>query len=428
MGFVCVDCLKPVRRPAHRPYAIMPVPLLDVNAQNLPLESKFQQVFLRVLRSGQFILGPEVENFEKAIANYTKSRHALGVSSGTDAILLALMALQIGHGDEVLVPTFTFFATAGCVSRVGATPVFVDVCPLCFNMDVRDAARKLTRRTKAVIPVHLFGQAACMDEILTLAEKRGLRVIEDAAQALGAEWRGRPCGSMGHFGTFSFFPSKNLGGFGDAGALITQDEALAERARILRTHGANPKYFHQFVGANFRIDPLQTAMLMVKLPMCDSYAARRRANAQYYTQKLLNLEGVVQATPPHCPCTLGSSSESTIIPKGTRLVLPVECPGKTHIWNQYTLRVMGGSPARDALKAHLQAAGIGCEIYYPLTLDQQACFASTPSSSRRGCENSHLLASQVLSIPIYPELTTDQKDEVIACISDWLKSGKQLSL
>jgi len=244
----------------------MPVPLLDVNAQNHPLEAELTEAFLRVFRSGQFIMGPEVEAFERDLEALTGARHALGVSSGTDAILLALMALGIGPGDEVLVPTFTFFATAGCVARVGATPVFVDACPVCFNLDLEDAARKVTPRTKAIIPVHLFGQCADMDGVLALARAHGLKVVEDGAQAIGATYKGRGAGTMGDAGTFSFFPSKNLGGFGDGGAFVCNDDALAEHARVLRVHGAKPKYYHHFVGANFRLDPLQAAMLRVKVP------------------------------------------------------------------------------------------------------------------------------------------------------------------
>ena len=270
----------------------MNVNLLDLKAQNGALEPELQEAFLRVLRSGHFILGPEVERFERALAEFTGAKHALGVSSGTDAILLALMALGIGPGDEVLCPSFTFFATAGCVARVGATPVFVDSCPVCFNLDVRDAARRITPRTKAIIPVHLFGQAAEMDGVLALARQHGLRVIEDAAQALGATYRGKQVGTLGDFGTISFYPSKNLGALGDAGALLTNDTALFERARILRTHGMDPKYYHRVVGGNFRLDALQAAMLSVKLPHFNGYTVARRRNAALYQDWLSLLPGV----------------------------------------------------------------------------------------------------------------------------------------
>ena len=232
----------------------MAVPLLDVNAQNLPLERELNEAFLRVLRSGQFIMGPDVGAFEAEVAKFAGVKHAIGVSSGTDAILLALMALDIKAGDEVLCPTFTFFATAGCIARAGAFPVFVDADPITFNVDVADAGRKVTARTKAIIPVHLFGQSANMDAVMELAGKHNLTVIEDGAQSLGARYRGRHVGSIGTFGTYSFFPSKNLGALGDAGMVVANDDALAEKARLLRTHGSKPKYYHKLVGANFRLD------------------------------------------------------------------------------------------------------------------------------------------------------------------------------
>jgi dTDP-4-amino-4,6-dideoxygalactose transaminase len=395
----------------------MPVPLLDVNAQNHPLEKEFTEAFLRVFRSGQFIMGAEVTQLEAAIADLTETKHAIGVSSGTDAILLALMALGIKAGDEVLVPTFTFFATAGCVNRVGATPVFVDACPICFNIDLNDAKRKVTSRTKAIIPVHLFGQSADMDAVMDLANEHGLKVVEDGAQSIGAAYKGHPCGSIGDFGTYSFFPSKNLGGFGDGGALVTNDDDLAEHARILRVHGSKPKYYHHFVGGNFRLDPLQAAMLAVKLPHYDRYTANRQANAAYYLSALSQLPGVVQADPSHCKCV--TSQDAALAAAHAKIVLPVAYPHNTHIWNQFTLRVLG-SGQRDALRDHLSQAKIGCEIYYPVTMDQQKCFADTPASSRTGCDVAHRLASEVISIPIYPELSPEQRTEVVAAIAAFL--------
>ena len=238
----------------------MAVPLFDLKPQNAALAGELQAVFARVLASGQFILGPEVQAFERECAAYLGVRHALGISSGTDAILLALMALGIGPGDEVLCPSFTFFATAGGVARTGAKPIFCDVHSDTFNLDVADAARRLSPRTKAILPVHLYGQACDVTAIAAFARQHGLRVIEDAAQAIGATWQGRSVGGFGDFGAFSFFPTKNLGAFGDAGLLTTNDDALAERAALLRTHGAQPKYYHQFVGGNFRLDALQAAL------------------------------------------------------------------------------------------------------------------------------------------------------------------------
>lgn len=393
------------------------VPLLDVNAQNHPLEAEFNEAFSRVFKSGQFIMGEEVTRLESELSALTESRHCIGVSSGTDAILLALMALDIGPGDEVLVPTFTFFATAGCVSRVGATPVFVDSCPVCFNIDLADAKAKITLKTKAIIPVHLFGQSADMDGVTALAQEHDLRIIEDAAQAIGARYRDKSCGTIGEFGTYSFFPSKNLGGFGDSGALVTQDDALAEKARILRNHGMQPKYYHHSIGGNFRIDALQSAMLRVKIPHYSEYTIGRQRNAARYLEQLSQLPGVAQANPAHCHCA--ASQEIWAVENGVQIILPTAYAHNEHIWNQFTLRVLGEG-RRDALKQHLIDLKIGCEIYYPLTLDQQQCFQHLPDSSRLGCGTAHRLAQEVLSIPIYAELTDAQLEEVIAGITGFV--------
>ncbi len=382
----------------------MPVPLLDLNGQNLALESELKHAFDRVLRSGQFILGKEVAGFEESVAMLTGAKHAIAVSSGTDAILLALMAVGIGPGDEVLCPSYTFFATAGCVARVGATPVFVDSDPVTFNIDVVNAAARVTPRTKAIIPVHLFGQCAAMDEVLALSAKHSLMVIEDAAQSLGATYRGRQAGTLGQFGAFSFFPSKNLGGFGDGGMLVTNDEALAERSRLLRTHGAKPKYYHKAVGGNFRFDALQAALLATKLPHCETYTRLRQENAAYYTAQLRSLSGVALANEPAAA--------------DARVILPVALTGNDHIWNQYTLRVTGPG-RRDALRELCDARKIGTEIYYPVPMHVQECFQYC------GCQPGDLpvamkLASEALSIPIYPELTRAQQDEVIAVLREFL--------
>ena len=393
----------------------MTVPLLDLKAQNDALEPELNAAFQRVLRSGHFILGPEVDQFEKELAAFTGSCHALGASSGTDAILLALMALGIGAGDEVLCPTFTFFATAGCVSRLGATPVFVDSCPVCFNLDVRDAARRLTPHTKAIMPVHLFGQAADMNAIGELASQNNLRVIEDAAQAMGATYRNRQVGTIGDCGTFSFFPTKNLGALGDAGAFVTNDTALFERARILRMHGMEPKYHHRFVGGNFRLDALQAALLSVKLPHFDGYTAARRRNAHLYTGELAKFPGVRVAREEDCGCSHSASEKET-----ARLVLPVAYAHNGPIWNQYTLRVIGAG-RRDALRAHLTAAGIGSEIYYPVPLHEQACFASL-GYKPEDFPWAHRLAGEVLHLPIYPELPEVQLREVCAAIGKFLET------
>jgi dTDP-4-amino-4,6-dideoxygalactose transaminase len=294
------------------------------------------------------------------------------------------------------VPAFTFFATAGCVSRVGATPVFVDVCPIDFNIDTTKAAAKITARTKAIIPVHLFGQSSDMRAVMALAKEHGLKVVEDAAQAIGAKYHGQCCGTFGDFGTYSFFPSKNLGGLGDGGLLTTENDELAEMARVMRVHGSKPKYYHHYIGGNFRLDALQAALLGVKLAHYTDYSDQRQANAAYYTKHLSQLPDVT-----------------------SKLLLPVALPDHEHIWNQYTLRVLHGR--RDALRQHLADRNIGCEIYYPLTLDQQTCFASTSAFSRSDCEVSHQLANEVISIPIYPELSESQKASVVAAIAEFLK-------
>ena len=395
----------------------MSVPLLDVNAQNLPLEAELQAAFSKVLHSGRFIMGPEIEVFERDVAAMVDAKHGISVSSGTDALLLALMALNIGPGDEVICPAFTFFATAGAVSRLGAVPVFADICPVCFNLDLADTQRKITTKTKAIIPVHLFGQSADMDPILELAKERGLFVIEDAAQAIGSRYKGRACGSMGEFGCYSFFPSKNLGGFGDGGMVVTNDDDLAERAKVLRVHGSKPKYYHHHIGANFRMDTLQAALLQVKLAHYATYTQQRQTNATAYTAALGALDGIVQADPAHCKCP--ATQTAALAAQNARIVLPVAYAHNSHIWNQYTLRVLGEGQ-RDSLRDHLVKNSIGCEIYYPLTLDQQPCFADLPASSRSGCDVAHQMAHEVISLPIYGEMTDAQRDEVIAAIRSWL--------
>ena len=384
----------------------MPVPLLDVNAQNHPLEPDLTAAFARVLRGGRFILGEEVEAFEGECAAFIGAAHAVSMSSGTDALLAAFMALGIGPGDEVLCPAFTFFATAGCIARTGATPVFCDVSPVNFNIDLDSAAARVTARTKAMVPVHLFGQAADMDAIGAFARQHDLQVVEDVAQSIGATFRGRGCGTFGGMGCFSFFPSKNLGGFGDGGLVTTEDAGLAEVLRRIRNHGMHPRYFHATVGANFRMDALQCALLRVKLPHLGAYTAGRAANASDYLERLSRLPGVVVA---------GAGAED----RAARLVLPQVGAQMGHVWNQFTLRIPGAG-RRDALKSHLTARGIGCEIYYPVALHQQECFRQLPAHAIQACPVSEALTGEVLSIPVYPELTAPQRDEVVAAVADWL--------
>jgi dTDP-4-amino-4,6-dideoxygalactose transaminase len=381
------------------------VPLLDLGPQNRALESAYTQAFSEVMQSNAFIMGPRLEAFEKACAEALKVKHAIGVSSGTDALLLSLMALGVGEGDEVLLPAFTFFATAGSVARLGATPVWVDVSPHTFNISLEDAARKVSPRTVAIMPVHLFGQSCDLNALQSFASAHRLKVIEDAAQSMGARWQGRPTMSVGDFGATSFFPSKNLGGFGDSGLVTTQDDALAERARILRVHGMQPKYYHKLVGANFRMDPLQAALLHIKLPHLPKYNCARAGNAAFYHQSLLSVQGFAENR-------LGVSSEAKIL-------LPVDF-SREGIWNQFTLRVLQGK--RDALKAFLTDRGIGCEIYYPVPLHRQECFAGVG----RGADSvtiSEQLANEVLSIPIYPEITNEQRNWVAESLAAFVKQA-----
>lgn len=386
----------------------MNVRLLDVRRQNLPLEQELAEAFKRVLHSGRYILGPEVEGFEQASAAIAGARFGIGMSSGTDAILVALMALGIGPGDEVICPSFTFFATAGCIARVGARPVFADSCATSFNMRADAIEPLLTPRTRAIIPVHLYGQPADMDPILQIAHRHNLAVIEDAAQAFGAEYRGRPVGSMGEFGTVSFFPSKNLGALGDAGLLVTSDPALAEKARLLRDHGAHPRYFHSMIGGNFRLDALQAALLSVKLPHLSEYTAGRQRNACEYTRVLEGLKGG----------------------KVVEILTPAILPDRTHIANQYTLRVrrtegwQWAETPRDALRRWLQERGIASEIYYPVPLHQQECFRPFgPYPALPVCE---ALADEVLSLPVFAEMSSAELNAVSDAVSDFVYSASQL--
>jgi dTDP-4-amino-4,6-dideoxygalactose transaminase len=394
----------------------MAVPLIDINAQNFPLKSEFNDAFEKVLQSGFFIMGPAVKEFEDQIAAMLGIKHAIAVSSGTDALLLALMALDIQAGDEIICPSFTFFATAGAIARVGAVPVFVDVCPVCFNIDINAIRKKITSRTRAIIPVHLFGQSADMDGILAVARENNLMVIEDAAQSIGAYYKKKACGGMGQFGCYSFFPTKNLGGMGDGGMLVTQDDNLAAYARKLRVHGMDPKYYHHFVGGNFRMDTLQAALLQVKLPHYQNYTLKRQANAKFYHEALSNAVGVALAKPEHCKCL--DQQQQYLNTQQTQIVLPVAYAHNEHIWNQFTIRVLHGK--RQSLMDYLKSKQIGAEIYYPVTLDQQACFAHLPESSKSNCEISHQLAQEVLSLPIYPELSKEQLQEVVLVILEWL--------
>ena len=364
----------------------MTVPLLDLNAQYVPLRQALLDAVTRVCDSQRFIGGPEVDGLERELCDTLGYPHAIGLSSGTDAVLAALMALDIGPGDEVITPTYSFFATAGCVVRVGATPVLVDVEPGTFNIDTRAAIAAITPRTRAIIPVHLFGQSAEMAPIMDEANKRGIPVIEDAAQAIGCTYHGKQIGTIGAIGCFSFFPSKNLGAFGDAGFVTATDAGIAKKLRLIRTHGMEPKYYHHLVGANFRIDAIQAVVLRVKLPKLAGWSDGRRANAARY-RKLFAGAGV------------------------SEVVLPVEAPNRNHIYNQFVIRV----PQRDKLKAHLDAARIGTEVYYPVPFHLQECFADL-GYQKGAFPIAEAAASDSLALPIYPELTEAQQAAVVNAI------------
>lgn len=367
------------------------VPLLDLHAQYLPLRAEILAAIERVCDSQRFIMGPEIAAFEEEMARMLGVRHAVSVSSGTDALLLALMALDIRAGDEVVTSTYSFFATAGAIVRLGAKPVLVDIDETTFNIDPERLAALVTPRTKAIIPVHLFGLSADMDPILDVAARAYVPVVEDAAQAIGASYKSRLLGGLGAAGCFSFFPSKNLGAFGDAGLLTTNDDGLAKQARLLRTHGMEPRYYHHVVGANFRMDALQAAILRVKAPHLAEWTARRRANAARY-RTLFRDAGLLD-----------------------RVTLPGEPPDRWHIFNQFVIRTAD----RDGLKAHLDERGIGTEIYYPVPFHLQPCFAGL-GHGRGDFPRAERAAAQSLALPIYGELVPAQQEAVVGAIGDYV--------
>jgi dTDP-4-amino-4,6-dideoxygalactose transaminase len=375
------------------------VPLLDLRMQYESIRSELDEAVRRVIESQQFIMGPAVKSCETAVARYCGCARAVGVSSGTDALLVALMAEGIGPGDEVITSPYTFFATAGSIARVGARPVFVDIDPVTFNLDPARIEGAITSRTRAIMPVHLFGQMADMDAILQIAARRGLVMIEDAAQAIGAEDRGRRAGSLGHYGCFSFFPSKNLGGFGDGGMVTVRDAARAERLEMLRVHGSRTKYFHETVGGNFRLDALQAAVVEVKLRHLDGWTAGRQANAERYG-RLFREHGLLNPD--------GSAN-------GLGLRAPVVRQGR-HIFNQYVIRV----PEREAVRRGLEAAGVGVEVYYPVPLHLQECFRylGYPEGTFPEAERA---AQETLALPIYPELSEAQARRVVEVLGGLLR-------
>ncbi|HUO67394.1 MAG TPA: DegT/DnrJ/EryC1/StrS family aminotransferase [Gammaproteobacteria bacterium] len=388
----------------------MKVPLLDLQGQYAPLRAEIEAAIREVCDSQRFVLGPNVTELEKEVAAYSQAAYGIGVSSGTDALLVALMALDIGPGDEVVTPPFTFFATAGVVARLGARPLFCDIDPATFNLSPASVAamlarecetigdRLVNRRTrgvvKALMPVHLYGQMADMDSLNALARKHRLAVIEDAAQAIGAALAdGRRAGSVGDIGCLSFFPTKNLGAFGDAGMCVAQSQALAERVRILRVHGGERRYFHALVGGNFRLDELQAAVLRIKLKHLDAWTQARQRNADHYDAMLAAAD------------------------LGDAVRVPFRKPGDRHIFNQYVIRAQ----RRDELRAHLDRCGVGTEVYYPLPLHEQQCFAYLGHSPEDFPE-AHRAAAEVLALPIYPELTAEQREHVARSIADFYRA------
>ena len=369
----------------------MKVPLLDLTAQNGPLQAEIMAAIATVIENNSFIMGPEIAKIEKSVAAYSGAKHAIGVSSGTDAILIALMALDIGQNDEVITTPYSFFATAGCVTRMGAKPVLVDIDPVTYNINPALIEEKATAKTKAIIPVHLYGQCADMDPILDIAAQRGLAVVEDAAQAIGAEYRdGRRAGSIGKIGCLSFYPSKNLGAAGDAGMVLCQDDAAAEKIRVLRVHGGKPKYHHRMIGGNFRLDSIQAAVLNVKFGHLDEWTKKRQENADRYTALF----------------------ESAGLPKKTGIRLPQAVYRNSgvkhyHIYNQYVLRV----PDRDRLREHMAKKEIGTEIYYPVPFHLQECFRYL--GHREGdFPEAERAARETIALPIYPELDPGRQEYV----------------
>jgi dTDP-4-amino-4,6-dideoxygalactose transaminase len=366
----------------------MTVPLLDLKSQYSTIKDEILEAVSGVLESQICIGGPKVTELEDKIAAVSDCKFAVGVSSGTDAILNSLMSLDIGSGDEVITTPFTFFATVGCIVRTGAKPVFVDIDPETYNIRAELIESVITGRTKAVMPVHLFGQMADMDPIMNIASKHNLAVIEDAAQSITSTYKSRKAGSIGTAGCFSFFPSKNLGCAGDGGMIVTNDEDLHSRLKIMRNHGADPKYYHKYVGGNFRLDPIQAAVLLVKLRYLDSWSQARRENAAFYNEKFA----------------------------GSEVITPYISPDCISIYNQYVIRV----PNRDELVTHLKEKGIGCAIYYPVPMHLQECFGNL-GYKKGDFPQAEKAAEEVLAIPVYPELTDEMKAHVFEVILSFCK-------
>lgn len=373
---------------------ISSVPLLDVNRGNRALRDEIVAALAEVVDSGKFLHGPQVTELETQLAKLCHTKHAVGCASGSDALLLALMALELEPGDEVIVPSFTFFATASCVDRLGAKIVFADINPQTYNIAPAAIEACITQRTRAIIPVHLFGQSAEINEICKIAARYDITVIEDAAQAIGAAYHGRPVGSWGQMGCLSFYPTKNLGGLGDGGMLTTSSDSLNDRLRLLAAHGMKPRYYHSAVGINSRLDTLQAAALLVKTKRLGEYTHARQNNASRYSA-LFEQSGLSQ-----------------------KLGLPFQDPAAHHVWNQYSLRV--GEGRRDALKGYLQQHSVGCEIYYPVPLHQQQCFQGK-SCSQVNLPETDRAAREILHIPVYPELTSSEQHRVVDVIDEYYR-------
>ncbi|HAY33381.1 MAG TPA: DegT/DnrJ/EryC1/StrS family aminotransferase [Ignavibacteria bacterium] len=386
----------------------MKVPLLDLKAQYKTIKEEIDKALIGVAESQGCILGPEVEKLESDLAKYTDCKYAVGVSSGTDALLVALMAIGIKPGDEVIIPTYSFFATAGVVSRLNAKPVFIDSDPVSFNIDPSKLKSLINKNTKAIVPVHLYGQCADMDPIMEIANEHGIIVIEDAAQAIGSQYKdGRKAGSIGHIGCFSFYPSKNLGCFGDGGLVTTNDETLYETLKIMRVHGGKPKYYHKVIGGNFRLDAIQAAVLNVKFPHLDSWTAKRQENAELYT-KFFKENGLAE--------TEGKIEYD----EKNKVLLPEPVYKKDnlkyyHIYNQYVIRVQN----RDELRKNLTENEIGTEIYYPVPFHLQECFADL-GYKKGDFPVSEWCAADSIALPIYPELSNEQIEFTVKTISNFL--------
>lgn len=398
---------------------IQPVPLLDLKAQYATIRDEVREAIDRVVESQYFILGPEVEALEREVADYSQCEVGIGVSSGSDALLVALMAIDLKPGDEVITTPYTFFATAGAIARLGGKPVFVDIDPANFNVDPNRIEAAITTRTRAIIPVHLYGQMADMNPIMDIARRHNLIVIEDAAQAIGAEYAGRRAGSIGHLSCFSFFPSKNLGGFGDGGMVTTNDAALADRVKLLRNHGYRPKYYNKVVGGNFRLDAIQAAVLRVKLKYLDEWTDARQRNADIYRDLFdeagLSLEfASVNSTSSGGSSVALKDSTARPLSQTSGIVLPSETSNVRHIYNQFVIR----SGHRDELMNHLKEHKIGTEIYYPVPMHLQECFADL--GLRKGdFLISECAADETFALPIYPELTPELQSSVVNAIAEF---------